>query len=167
MSTVPNYRRAHELEEDSPERGQPPSTMSRRFPNVLRFATSWVLFLGAAYYVYLFLFKDGGGDPPRCTGRNCNMNGLYEIANKPKAAGNGVANNATTTTYNTDYGSKGHEYFDLYSQEIASKYGQVTWTNLPEMDLPAHIVERFKNSAIAITGYEHDQVFGKKSFLGL
>ena len=44
---------------------------------------------------------------------NQNMNGDYLVAS-------GVRQNVS---YNTDYASKGMEYFDVYSQEVATHYG--------------------------------------------
>lgn len=78
-----------------------------------------------------------------------NMNGLYQVN-----SGGGVTN----TKFNSDYASKGHEYFDVYAPEIATHYGEVFWTNQGNLPLPAEIVARFKGKTIAITGYEHDQV---------
>ncbi|XP_045180973.2 uncharacterized protein LOC123540207 [Mercenaria mercenaria] len=60
--------------------------------------------------------------------------------------------------FNDDYSSKGHEYFDVYSPEIATHYGEVFWTGLNFNPLPKKIVDRFKGKVIAITGYEQDQV---------
>ena len=63
-----------------------------------------------------------------------------------------------TSEYNSDYASKGHEFFDVYSPPITTQYGQVYWTMQEPVELPASIVARFSNSTIAITGYEVDQV---------
>jgi len=62
------------------------------------------------------------------------------------------------TNYNTDFASKGYEYFDVYTPDITSQYSQTFWTMLPDVDLPADIVSRFANSTMAIVGYEADQV---------
>ena len=43
------------------------------------------------------------------------------------------------------------EYFDVYSPEISSLYSQVFWTRLPSVDLPAGIVERFKDKTMAVS----------------
>eukprot|EP00511_Aplanochytrium_stocchinoi_P011099 CAMPEP_0204868148 /NCGR_PEP_ID=MMETSP1348-20121228/25541_1 /ASSEMBLY_ACC=CAM_ASM_000700 /TAXON_ID=215587 /ORGANISM="Aplanochytrium stocchinoi, Strain GSBS06" /LENGTH=914 /DNA_ID=CAMNT_0052020951 /DNA_START=597 /DNA_END=3341 /DNA_ORIENTATION=+ len=72
------------------------------------------------------------------------MNGEYVISNGD--------------AFVTDFASKGYEYFDVYTPEIASTYGQVFWTNLGDYMLPDEIRTRFRNKAIAIVGYEHDQV---------
>lgn len=77
-----------------------------------------------------------------------NMNGLYYVA----SGGN------QDTKFNSDYASKGHEYFDVYSPEIATHYGDVFWHDQGKLDLPAEIVQRFAGKVIAITGYEQDQV---------
>jgi len=45
-----------------------------------------------------------------------NMNGEYKIWQDPAAKG---------ATFNSDYASKGHEYFDLYSPIISTRYGEV------------------------------------------
>ncbi|KAL4225559.1 hypothetical protein ACF0H5_016247 [Mactra antiquata] len=77
-----------------------------------------------------------------------NMNGRYVVA----SGGNqGVP-------FNDDYGSKGHEYFDVYSPEIATHYGEVFWTDMGNNAIPKEIVDRFKGKVMAITGYEQDQV---------
>ena len=47
-----------------------------------------------------------------------NMNGKYIVA-----SGNNVG-----VAFNDDYESKGHEYFDVYSPELATHYGEVFWT---------------------------------------
>ena len=62
-----------------------------------------------------------------------NMNGRYLVA----SGGNqGVA-------FNDDYASKGHEYFDVYSPEIATHYGEVFWTDQGNNPLPKEIIQRF------------------------
>lgn len=77
-----------------------------------------------------------------------NLNGKYSVW-----SGSGEAK-----FFNDGYASKGHEYFDVWSEEIATHYGEVFWTGMGPYSLPDHIVERFKGKVIAITGYEHDQV---------
>eukprot|EP00440_Ansanella_granifera_P035912 gb/GFBE01038957.1/.p1 GENE.gb/GFBE01038957.1/~~gb/GFBE01038957.1/.p1 ORF type:complete len:785 (+),score=142.22 gb/GFBE01038957.1/:1-2355(+) len=77
-----------------------------------------------------------------------NMNGLYTVAS-------GTRQNVS---FNTDYASKGHEYFDVYSDEIATHYGEVFWTSLPPVSLPEDIISRFRGKVMAVTGYEADQV---------
>jgi len=77
-----------------------------------------------------------------------NMNGRYSIANGGRQG----------IPFNDDYASKGHEFFDMYTPEIATHYGEVFWTDMGSQTLPPEIVERFKGKVIAITGYEHDHV---------
>jgi hypothetical protein len=73
-----------------------------------------------------------------------NLNGIYQIGN--------------SQTFETDFAKKGSEYFDVYTQNITSRYGEVYWTQMPDVTLPPEIVARFANSTIAITGYETDQM---------
>ena len=83
-----------------------------------------------------------------------NMNGEYLIGN-PK----GVPDPHAPSTFNTNYSSRPNtEYFDVHSHPIATRYGQVYWTQMPPVDLPADIVSRFDNKTMAIVGYEVDQV---------
>ena len=74
--------------------------------------------------VFMTLFEDAGA----------NMNGRYLVA----SGGNqGVP-------FNDDYKSKGHEYFDVYSPEIATHYGEVFWTDQGNNPIPQEIINRFK-----------------------
>jgi hypothetical protein len=82
------------------------------------------------------------------SGANQNMNGEYAVAS-------GARQNVN---FNTDYASKGHEYFDVWAPDIATHYGDVFWTDQGSLHLPSDIVERFAGKVIAITGYEQDQV---------
>ena len=50
------------------------------------------------------------------------------------------------------------EYFDVYSDPITSRYGDVYWTMMNPVKLPQNIIDRFNNKVIAITGYEMNQV---------
>jgi hypothetical protein len=50
------------------------------------------------------------------------------------------------------------EYFDVYSEPIATLYGQVHWRAHPTVKLPDDIIQRFENKVMAIVGYEVDQV---------
>ena len=81
-----------------------------------------------------------------------NMNGEYLTSKSTNL-------DPARQTFNTDYASKGHEYFDVYSPVINSTYGMVYWTQMDDVLLPDHIIKRFANKTIAITGYEMDQVF--------
>lgn len=77
-----------------------------------------------------------------------NMNGEYVTASGDKF----------DVPFNSDYASKGHEYFDVWAPEIATHYGEVFWTDQGNQPLPDHIVKRFAGKVIALTGYEQDQV---------
>jgi hypothetical protein len=82
------------------------------------------------------------------TASAANMNGDYVVATTSKQA----------VEYNSDYASKGQEYFDVWAPEIASQYAEVFWTSQGTLQLPDAIVKRFAGKVIAITGYEQDQV---------
>ena len=104
----------------------------------------------AAFLALLFLNSNVYGK--EYAGQN--MNGLYYVAS------GGIQD----TKFNTDYASKGHEYFDVYSPEIATHYGDVFWHDQGTLELPTEIVERFAGKVIAITGYEQDQVSNEYTF---
>ena len=46
----------------------------------------------------------------------------------------------------------------MYVGPITSLYSQVWWTDLPSVALPKELVARFAGKALAIVGYEVDQV---------
>ena len=46
----------------------------------------------------------------------------------------------------------------MYSPPISQLYSQVFWKGLPPVDLPAHVVDRFKGKGMAVVGFEMDQV---------
>ena len=48
-----------------------------------------------------------------------NMNGKYSVASVDRQ----------NVPFNDDYASKGHEYFDVWSPEIATTYGENFWTH--------------------------------------
>jgi len=73
-----------------------------------------------------------------------NMNGNYLVTRTDEVI----------SDYNTDFSSKGHEYFDIYTPPIITQYGQVYWTMQDPVPLPEDIVARFAEGVIAITGYE-------------
>lgn len=73
-----------------------------------------------------------------------NMNGNYVVASGDKIG----------VKFNVDYASKGHEFFDVYSPELATHYGEVFWTDQGNNPIPQDIIDRFKGKTIAITGYE-------------
>jgi hypothetical protein len=84
-----------------------------------------------------------------------NMNGPgYVITKTPKAPK--APFNAEWADYENEQG--GAEYFEMYVGPITSFYSQVWWAGLPTVDLPKEIVQRFDKKAIAIVGYEVDQV---------
>ncbi len=56
-----------------------------------------------------------------------NMNGRYSVTSVDKF----------DAPFNDDYASKGHEYFDVYSPEIATTYGQNFWTAMQSVPLPS------------------------------
>ena len=76
------------------------------------------------------------------------MNGEYIVASGSRQ----------NVNFNTDYSSKGNEYFDIYSPEISTHYGDVFWMSQGVISLPDDIISRFAGKVIAITGYEQDQV---------
>jgi hypothetical protein len=80
------------------------------------------------------------------------MNGggdyLFQNPN-PKSAGK------FDTRYNRRWSE---EFFDVYAGPISTRYGEVFWQGLPAVPLPADIISRFDGKAMAITGYEVDQV---------
>ena len=76
------------------------------------------------------------------------MNGKYRIASGQRQ----------DVAFNDDYASKGMEYVDLYSPEIATHYGEAYWTTMPTVTFPQELMDRFKGKVMAITGYEHDHV---------
>ena len=83
-----------------------------------------------------------------------NMNGEYVITKTP---------NAGAADYNTQWSEwknelGGVEYFEMYVGPFTSFYSQVWWAALPQVELPDDIKRRFNYSAMAILGYEVDQV---------
>ncbi|CAD7924459.1 unnamed protein product [Amoebophrya sp. A25] len=75
-----------------------------------------------------------------------NLNGHYELRDE-------------AVHFETDFGKRGMQFFDAVSPVIETRYGEVFWTDFGNLELPQNIIEKFKNGAIAITGYEHNQVF--------
>ena len=47
----------------------------------------------------------------------------------------------------------GNKYFEVYSPLISTLYGQVFWTVMDPVPLPAEVVAQFKGKTMAITGY--------------
>eukprot|EP00462_Mataza_sp_D1_P024841 CAMPEP_0175128078 /NCGR_PEP_ID=MMETSP0087-20121206/4735_1 /TAXON_ID=136419 /ORGANISM="Unknown Unknown, Strain D1" /LENGTH=719 /DNA_ID=CAMNT_0016410113 /DNA_START=120 /DNA_END=2279 /DNA_ORIENTATION=+ len=52
----------------------------------------------------------------------------------------------------------GVEYFEVYAGPITTTYSEVFWTALPEIKLPLDLVKRFDGKAMAVVGFEADQV---------
>ena len=77
-----------------------------------------------------------------------NMNGKYSVASGARQ----------DTSFNDDFASKGHEFFDIWTPEIATTYAENFWTDLGLQSIPDEIVKRFAGKVMAITGYEQDQV---------
>ena len=48
--------------------------------------------------------------------------------------------------------------FDVYSPPIRTQYSQVFWTMMGNVPLPESLVREFAGKAIAVVGYESDQV---------
>jgi len=72
-----------------------------------------------------------------------NMNsGQYKISN--------------SDTHTTNYHN--HEYFEVYSPLIKTRYSEVFWRMQEAVPLSDEIRERFANKIMAVTGYEVDQV---------
>ena len=78
-----------------------------------------------------------------------NMNGDYVVS-----SGTGKL----APSFNSNYASKGHEFFDVWSPELATRYAEVWWHDMGKQALPKEIVARFANKTMAITGYEMDMV---------
>eukprot|EP01051_Picozoa_sp_SAG22_P005472 SAG22_NODE_326_length_12283_cov_248.386408_3_plen_736_part_00 len=90
-----------------------------------------------------------------------NMNGAYTVANAfPNPKAKGPHANGFSPSFR-DYPSEPANpvrYFDVYSPPIRTQYSQVWWTMMRDVPLPAGLVEQFDRKAIAIVGYESDQV---------
>jgi len=65
-----------------------------------------------------------------------NMNGKYLVASGGRQA----------VPYNDDYKSKNYKYFDVYSPEIATHYGEVFWTDQGNNPIPKEIIDMFKGT---------------------
>mmetsp|Transcript_8837 Transcript_8837/g.14802 ORF Transcript_8837/g.14802 Transcript_8837/m.14802 type:complete len:558 (+) Transcript_8837:215-1888(+) len=83
-----------------------------------------------------------------------NMNGEYVITKTPNAGG--TKYNTKWSEYTNELG--GVDYFEMYIGPFTSLYSQVWWAALPPVELPDVIKKRFNDSAMAIIGYEVDQV---------
>ena len=69
--------------------------------------------------------------------------------------------------FNDDYASRGLEYFDVWSPEIATHYAEVFWTDMGTHPIPPEIVRRFANKTMAIVGYEMDQVMDNAGLIAV
>ena len=78
-----------------------------------------------------------------------NMNGEYKVMHGDEMI--------SMPPYSEQLGGK-TEYFDVYSPEIQTLYGQVFWTMMEGTPLPPEIVSRFRNRTMAVVGYECNQV---------
>ena len=79
-----------------------------------------------------------------------NMNGDYIISN---------ANPSSEQPWSGDYSKyEDVEFFDVYSPPISTRYGEVFWTMMDPVPLDKELVERFAGKAMAVVGYETDQV---------
>lgn len=91
-----------------------------------------------------------------------NMNGDYTIANpRASAAAAGTPHADGFSTDWTRYPSTPENAvrsFDIYSPPIRTQYSQVFWTMMGNVPLPEDVVREFDGKAIAIVGYESDQV---------
>lgn len=85
---------------------------------------------------------------------NTNMNGnIYYISNP-----NTSAIQQFNTNYYQQYYPKTVEYFDVLSEPITSRYGDVYWTVMNPVSLPPDFVGRFSGHPVSIVGYEMDQL---------
>lgn len=80
-----------------------------------------------------------------------NMNGEYPIGQTP-----GGKPGLFPKQYK-DYPG-GVESFDVYTPPMTTLYSQVWWQPLAPVDLPSDIVKKYNGSAMAIVGWEIDQV---------
>ena len=70
---------------------------------------------------------------------DANMNGEYLLASTPKQRANWTG----WSTSFKDYPG-GVEYFEVYAGPVNSTYGEVFWTALPEVKLPADLIKRVR-----------------------
>ena len=92
------------------------------------------------------------------TTNNENMNGEYVLSNTPNAPND--TQRLFPTNYK-DYPDKDIvpiEYFDVYSPIISQLYSQVYWKGLPPVNLPEHIMSKYKDKVMAVVGFELDQI---------
>ena len=89
-------------------------------------------------------------ETPREDAPRANMNGLYLISN-PRSG--------SKVKYDGDYSKRPNaSFFDVYSPPIVTRYGEVYWTMMSPVNIPADVIAKFKGKTMAIVGYEADQV---------
>ena len=74
--------------------------------------------------------------------------GMYRIANPPPGRSPYVAQNV----------SHRGRYIEVYSPNITTRYGDVFWTMMDSVPLPADFVKQYDGQVVAFTGYEADSV---------
>jgi hypothetical protein len=86
-----------------------------------------------------------------------NMNGEYLVTATP---GQRAEGNFSTVwhEYSNDATPPGVDYFEVYLGPMTTLYSQVWWKELPTQPLPPALVKKLDGKAIAIVGYEVDQV---------
>lgn len=82
-----------------------------------------------------------------------NMNGAYLLSQTPGAS-------RTQERFPSEYRKypRGVESFDVYSPAFETRYSQVFWKGLDPVPLPADVVRRYAGRAMAVVGFEVDQV---------
>merc|ERR1719247_2421923 len=80
-----------------------------------------------------------------------NLNGPYLLSPTPKGR---------VDKYPARYADYpgGAESFDVYSEPVKSLYSQVYWKTQPPVPLPEEVVKRLDGQAIAVVGFELNQV---------
>jgi len=67
-----------------------------------------------------------------------------------------ISNPHPNGKFNSDFSKRGAEYFDVYSPEIKSTYGEVTWKMLDKVLIPDNIIKKFRGKTMAVVGWEMD-----------
>lgn len=86
---------------------------------------------------------------PAAAGGEPNMNGEYRVMHGDSMV--------RMPPFSEQLGGA-NDFFDVYSPEIKTLYGQVYWTMMEGTPLPPEIVARFQNKTMAVVGYECNQV---------
>ena len=55
-------------------------------------------------------------------------------------------------------GGAGIEHYDVYTNPIRTRYSEVYWINMPPVDLPKAMVEKYDGKAMVLVGHEVDVV---------